>query len=138
MPTVTFLGPFYSRNCPVGSGSEFIRMVPQEKSQSWLDRARSRLPASHWRIEGDEGVHHDEGGDGIPDEGWTKSKINEWIVANGGKVVKSYRTKTQLLAQVDTILNPPAPEPVVEEAAEEPVAEEVVEEAVEEATTTEE
>ena len=80
----------------------------------------------------------DAGGDGLPDDVWRRSDIIDWIRANGGTVGRVYQTKTQLLAQVDTILNPPAPEPVVEETVEEPVAEEVVEEVVaDEATETE-
>ena len=88
-------------------------------------------------MEGDEAPTTDAGGDGLPDDGWRRADIIDWVRANGGTVGRVYQTKTQLLAQVDTILNPPAPEPVVEEIAEEPVVEEVVEEAVEEAVVEE-
>jgi len=136
LPTVTFLGPHYRRNSPDG-GAEFVRMVSQEKSQEWIDQWRNQLPADRWSLEGDEPLTTDAGGDGLPDDGWRRADIIDWIRANGGTVGRVYQTKTQLLAQVDTILNPPAPEPVVEEIAEEPVVEEVVEEAVEEAVVEE-
>ena len=136
MPTVTFLGPHYRRNSP-DNGAEFVRMVSQEKSQAWVDQYRRQLPAAVWRVEGDEAPTTDAGGDGLPDDGWRRADIVDWIRTNGGTVGRVYQTKTQLLAQVDTILNPPAPEPVVEEIAEEPVVEEVVEEAVEEAVVEE-
>ena len=112
-------------------------MVSQEKSQAWVDQYRRQLPAAVWRVEGDEAPTTDAGGDGLPDDGWRRADIIDWVRANGGTVGRVYQTKTQLLAQVDTILNPPAPEPVVEEIAEEPVVEEVVEEAVEEAVVEE-
>ena len=134
MPTVTFLGPHHRRLAPDG-GPEFVRMVSQEKSQAWVDQYRRQLPAAVWRVEGDEAPTTDAGGDGLPDDGWRRADIIDWVRANGGTVGRVYQTKTQLLAQVDTILNPPAPEPVVEEIAEEPVVEEVVEEAVEETAT---
>lgn len=137
MPTVTFLGPEFWRNSP-DSGREFNRAVPQEKTQAWVDEYRRYLVAPHWRVEGDEPLTVDVGDDGLPDEGWRRADIIDWIRANGGTVGRVYQTKTQLLGQVDTILNPPAPEPVVEEAVEEPVVEEVVEEVVaDEATDTE-
>ena len=134
MPTVTFLGPHHRRLAPDG-GPEFVRMVSQEKSQAWIDQWRNRLPAERWALEGDEPLTTDAGNDGLPDDGGRSADIIDWVRANGGTVGRVYQTKTQLLAQVDTILNPPAPEPVVEEIAEEPVVEEVVEEAVEETAT---
>ena len=101
-----------------------------------MDRpVEKRLPAERWALEGDEPLTTDAGNDGLPDDGWRRADIIDWVRANGGTVGRVYQTKTQLLAQVDTILNPPAPEPVVEEIAEEPVVEEVVEEAVEETAT---
>jgi len=134
LPIVTFLGPHHRRNSPDG-GPEFVRTEPQEKTQAWVDQWRNRLPAERWTIEGDEPLTTDAGNDGLPDDGWRRADIIDWIRDNGGTVGRVYQTKTQLLAQVDTILNPPAPEPVVEEIAEEPVVEEVVEEAVEETAT---
>ena len=108
-------------------------MQPREVSQEWLNLWRRKISDEQYIIEGDEGVHFDEGADGIPDESWTKAKISEWLVDNGTKVGKGYKTKTNLLGMVDKVLNPPAPasipeaEPVVEEITETPV-EAVVEE----------
>ena len=132
MPTVTFLGPEFWRNSP-DSGAEFNRAVPQVKSQAWVDEYRRFLVEPHWKVEGDEPPTVDRGQDGLPDDGWRRADIIDWIRNNGGTVVRVYQTKTQLLVQVDNLLNPPAPEPIVEEAVEEVVVEEVVE-AVEEVT----
>ena len=84
------------------------------------------LGPEFWRNSPDSGREFNRA---VPQE-----KTQAWV----GTVGRVYQTKTQLLGQVDTILNPPAPEPVVEEAVEEPVVEEVVEEVVaDEATDTE-
>ena len=135
MPTVTFIGSEFWRNSP-DQGAEFNRAVPQEKSQAWIDQWRRRLSASHWRIEGDEPLTVDAGQDGLPDDGWRRADIIDWVRDNGGTVGRVYQTKTQLLVQVDNLLNPTAPEPIVEETVEEPVVEEVVEEVVETAIET--
>jgi len=125
LPTVTFLGPEYVRNAP-DSGTEFKRGVAQNKTQVWVDRHLRRLQPPHWSIEGSEALHVDALGDGLPDPSWRKAKIADWIVAKGGKVSGGYKTKTTLLSQVELILNPPAPEPVV--VIPEPVA--IVEEII--------
>lgn len=133
MPTITYKGPFYERKSPDIFVPAFVRMQPREVSQEWLNLWRRKISDEQYIIEGDEGVHFDEGADGIPDESWTKAKISEWLVDNGAKVGKGYKTKTNLLGMVDKVLNPPAPasipeaEPVVEEITETPV-EAVVEE----------
>lgn len=80
-------------------------------------------------IEGDEGVHADLGGDGLPDSAWTKAKITEWLTGQGVHVGGGFKTKMTLLDMVEGVLNPaPVAEPVVE-AVEEPVVEEPVAEA---------
>jgi hypothetical protein len=108
----------------------------REVSQEWLNKYR------HWArqkgpknliIEGDEGVTVDEGNDGLPDAGWTKKDITGWLKEKGVSIT-GYATKAKLLDKVKTTLNPPAPEPVVEEVAPEPVAEEVIEETITEDT----
>ena len=55
----------------------------------------------------------------------TNKDIKAWIIGNGQEV-SGYNTKKKLLGIVDTILNPPAPEPVVEEVAEVTIAEEAL------------
>tara|TARA_B100000963_G_C22248550_1_gene503157 strand:- start:94 stop:465 length:372 start_codon:yes stop_codon:yes gene_type:complete len=108
----------------------------REVSQEWLNKYR------HWArqkgpknliIEGDEGITADEGNDGLPDSGWTKKDITGWL-KDKGVTVTGYATKAKLLDKVKTTLNPPAPEPVVEEVALESVAEKVVEETITEDT----
>ena len=134
MPTITYKGPFYERRSPDPKVPAFVRKVSREVSQEWLNTHRRKISETHYLIEGDEGVHHDMGGDGIPDEGWTRANIIKWLEDSGSSVGGGYKTKTRLLGLVDNVLNPPAPEPVAEPVVEEPVVEEAVEEPVEETT----
>ena len=129
MPTITYKGPFYERKSPDPTVPAFVRKVRREVSQEWLNTHRRKISETHYLIEGDEGVHQDMGGDGIPDEGWTRANIIKWLEDSGSSVGGGYKTKTKLLGLVDNVLNPPAPEPVAE-----PVIEEAVEEPVEETT----
>lgn len=132
MPTVTFMGPFPTRRRLDKKGGMWHRGVAVEVSQEWLNQWRSRVSnPRYYKIEGDAGETVDFGSDGIPDSGWTKKDITTWIKENGGETT-GYNTKKKLLDMVDTILNPPAPEPeVVEEVAPEPeVVEEVIEDTI--------
>ena len=121
MPTVTFTGPFATRRRH-DSAEAWLRGQPVEVSQEWLNQWRNRLKPSHFRVEGDVGEMVDFGNDGIPDSGWTNKDIKTWITSNGGEV-SGYSTKKKLLGMVDAMLNPPAPEPVIEEVVLEPVEE---------------
>ena len=104
---------------------EWIRGETVEVNQAWLDEQRHRLRPEFFVINDDAGVTVDAGNDGLPDSGWTKRDISAWLKGKG-EVVSGYNTKSKLLDMVETVLNPPAPEP-------EPVVEEApVEEAVEE------
>ena len=134
MPKITYIGsnPYLK----LRDDTEMYRGEVREVSQEWLNKYR------HWArqkgpknliIEGDEGITADEGNDGLPDSGWTKKDITGWL-KDKGVTVTGYATKAKLLDKVKTTLNPPAPEPVVEEVAPEPVAEEVVEETITEDT----
>ena len=121
MPTVTFLGPnMWQRRADILGHWERAEAV--EVSQDWLNHWRGRLSSEDFLIEGDVGETVDFGNDGIPDNGWTNKDIKAWIIGNGQEV-SGYNTKKKLLGIVDTILNPPAPEPVVEEVAEVTIAE---------------
>lgn len=130
MPKITYIGsnPYLK----LRDDTEMHRGEVREVSQEWLNKYR------HWArqkgpknliIEGDEGITVDEGGDGLPDSGWTKKDITGWL-KDKGVTVTGYATKAKLLDKVKTTLNPPAPEPVVEEVAPEPVAEKIVEETI--------
>ncbi len=133
MPYLTYKGPFYERRSPDPTIPAFIRGQSREVSQDWLDAHRRKISDAVFLIEGDEGVHFDEGNDGIPDMSWTKVKIVEWLEDNSDGVGGGYKTKSKLLEMVDAVLNPPAP--VVEEPTPTEVeVEEVVEEVVEEQT----
>ena len=117
MPTVTYKGNWYSRPGRDPSIGEWIRGQARTVSQSWLNDNRHWLLKDAYLIEGDEGVHMDLGNDGIPDSGWTKARISEWLSSQGTVVGGGYKTKTTLLSMVEGVLNPaPVVEPVVVEA----------------------
>jgi len=129
LPTITSLGPYHTRTVPGMRRTYAERNVPMEVSQEWLDAYRNRLSPKWWKVEGDAGITVDAGNDGLPDSGWTKKDITGWLKDKGVSIT-GYATKAKLLDKVKTTLNPPAPEPVVEEVAPEPVAEEVVEDTI--------
>lgn len=134
MPKITYIGsnPYLK----LRDDTEMHRGEVREVSQEWLNKyrhwARQKGP-KNLLIEGDAGITVDEGNDGLPDAGWTKKDITGWLKEKG-VTVTGYATKAKLLDKVKTTLNPPAPEPVVEEVVSEPVAEEVVEETIKEDT----
>ena len=123
MPTVTYSGPLYTKACRVPGLPDWKRGRPGEMSQELLNDWRHTLKGS-FMIEGDEGVHADLGGDGLPDSAWTKAKITEWLTGQGVHVGGGFKTKMTLLDMVEGVLNPaPVAEPVVEEAPVEEPAE---------------
>ena len=123
MPTVTYSGPLYTKACRVPGLPDWKRGRPVEMSQELLNDWRHTLKGS-FMIEGDEGVHADLGGDGLPDSAWTKAKITEWLTGQGVHVGGGFKTKMTLLDMVEGVLNPaPVAEPVVEEAPVEEPAE---------------
>jgi len=127
LPTVTYIGTTVYRKMPDGSKRLWPKKVPVEVTQEWLNTYRQKICTRPWVyiVEGDAEaeVTVDEGGDGIPDEGWTKKDISAWLTEKGAEF-SGYTTKAKLLALVGETLNPPAPEPVVEvEEAEAPVEE---------------
>jgi hypothetical protein len=128
LPKIVFLGPDTYRRIP-GQKEMAGRLQPVEVSQEWIAENEWRFARTHWRIEGMEPKTVDEGNDGLPDAGWTKKDITGWLKDKGVSIT-GYATKAKLLDKVKTALNPPAPEPVVEEVAPEPVAEEVVEDTI--------
>lgn len=105
MPTVTYTGPFYERRARHGAAS-WIRGKTVEVTQEWLNEWRHTLPAKHFNIEGDEGVTTDGGNDGIPDNGWTRKDILQWLDDNGVERGSGYLTKTAALTLVQAHLNP--------------------------------
>jgi len=136
LPTVTYIGNYAYRKVP-GTKELWVRRQTLEVTQEWLDTYRTAICTNPtvFVVEGDAkttpgvGITVDEGGDGLPDAGWTKKDITGWLKEKG-VTVTGYATKAKLLDKVKTALNPPAPEPVVEEVVPEPVAEEVVEETI--------
>ena len=122
----------------MGMSGQWVRGEPVQVSQQWLnENGHYRLSTKQFRIEDDEDVTIDAEDDGLPDSGWAKKDITAWITENGGEVT-GYNTKNKLLVTVDTMLNPPAPEPVVEEVVLEPVEETIAKEVFAEPTGDEE
>lgn len=86
------------------------------------------------RIEGDELLHSDALGDGIPDSGWRKVQIETWLKSYGVTVPGGYKTKSSLLTMVDMVLSPAAEEEIEPELVVEEVVDEIIQEAVEESS----
>ena len=138
MPTVTYIGNYAYRKVP-GTKEIWIRKEVKEVSQEWLDTYRTAICTNPevFVVKGDAkttagiGFTEDADGDGLPDSGWTKKDITGWLKDKGVSIT-GYATKAKLLDKVKVTLNPPAPEPVVEEVTPEPVVEEAVEETIKE------
>lgn len=130
-----FLGPYNVRRSPCGRSEDFFRGIPRNVTQAWLDQWRRSLPDSHWLIEGDAGPVSetvDAGNDGVPDSGWTRKDIMNWLTKYDANPSR-YATKTQLLVIVNTLMNPDLIEEVAD-VTDEPM----IEENIEVADTTEE
>ena len=136
MPEARFLGPHYETRS-LGKDVRFPRGAWVYLTQAWLDDNRNNMYSGNFEIRGDE-FTVDQGGDGLPDDGWTRADIMAWLKEQGVPIGRTYKTKTALLGMVEQQLNPPAPEPVVEEAEVEVVEEAPVTEAETETETMEE
>jgi hypothetical protein len=113
VPLVTYLGPRYAFRRP-DTPDEFTRGNTVEVSQEWIDTYRKYLFVNNkFDVKGDAGVTTDGGNDGIPDSGWTKKDIGNWLKAQGVGFA-GYATKSKLLGLAEAVLNPPAPEPAPE------------------------
>ena len=105
MPTITYLGPFYERRSADTIGP-WLRGEEVSVSQEWLDEWRHTLPLSRFSIEDDEGGESLDDGDGIPDPGWSRRAILEWLTDNNVDIGSGYVTKTTALELVEAHLNP--------------------------------
>lgn len=128
MPTVTYCGRSWSTRNIDPTHRDFIRHETREVTSAWLDRFGSRL-GDDFVIEGwsaEEAVTEDRGGDGIPDEGWTRKDIQKWL--EGYDVApKGYATKSTLLEIVATVMSPDGVAETEEMAAEAAESEESTE-----------
>ena len=104
MPTVTFLGPFFERPMRHTMGM-WTRGEVVEVEQEWLNEWRHTLPASHFLIEGEEGVTTDAGNDGLPDTGWSRKDILAWMNTNDISTGSGYLTKTAALKLIEESLS---------------------------------
>lgn len=128
MPTVTYKGPWYSRPSRDARMPEWQRGRAVTVSQDWLDNWRHSL-SPDFAVVGDEGAFHDLFNDGLPDSGWRRKEILDWLSDNGVAVSNGYKTKTALLALVEEALNPtPVEESVVETAEDETAEDETTDE----------
>jgi hypothetical protein len=115
MPTVRYIGP-KKAGFNAGPLGWFDYKVPREVSQEWMERFHSRLNSALYEVTGyspskpapsklevvEETV--DEGDDGIPDNGWLKNDIVEWLEARNVEI-KAGTTKRVLLRQVEELNN---------------------------------
>jgi hypothetical protein len=105
VPHVTYTGPFYERRRR-DSNASWIRGKKGQVTQEWLNEWRHTLPETHFLIEGDEEVTVDGGNDGLPDNGWSRKDILEWLDEQNVDLPNGYITKTKALTLVDEHLNP--------------------------------
>lgn len=104
MPTVTFLGPFFERPMRHGIGV-WTRGKVNQVTQEWVNEWRHTLPASHFLIEGEEEVTTDADNDGLPDTGWSRKDILDWMNNNEVSTGSGYLTKTAALKLVEEHLS---------------------------------
>ena len=98
MPTVVYDGPLPTRR--VGFGM-LIRGQPQEVSQELLNTYRTQLLNCRVWDEDESDVDNDD----IPNDGWTRNKIIDWLKDNEIRT-RAGLTKVQLLSRVSEYLNP--------------------------------
>ena len=82
------------------------KKVPVEVTQEWLNTYRQKICTRPWVfiVEGDAEaeVTVDEGGDGIPDEGWTKKDISAWLTERGRVQWLHYKSQTTGFGRANT------------------------------------
>jgi len=110
VPTVTYIGRSHVRRATDANMADWEQNRPVEVTSAWLDRFHPRLDSDNFRVEGwtkedAEERTVDKGGDGVPDEGWSRKDISKWLAAYDIKP-RGYATKTQLLELVDTVMSP--------------------------------
>ncbi len=122
MPVVTYIGRSHVRRAIDPTMRDWEQNQPVEVTSAWLDRFHPRLDSDNFRIEGwtkaeAEERTVDQGGDGIPDAGWSKKDIGKWLESYNLKP-SGYATKSQLLEIVATVMSPDGVEETEEIAAE--------------------
>ena len=106
MPTVTYLGPQYSR--AAFDGREWLRKVPRDVSKSWVEAHANHLQADCWKVEGMEMpsapvvVKFTED----VEEVIPSAAIRTWLKEQNVTIPKTYTTKAKLLSLVEEHLNP--------------------------------
>ena len=124
MPTVTYRGRWPTKRAPFG---EYIRGMPQEVTQEWLESNRRRLSGDpDFVIEQDANELLDIDADGNPDGGWTRQQLYDWLTLHDVRA-RAGLTKAQLLRTVRDTLGIEEEEPVEAESTEEAMSVPVIE-----------
>ena len=124
LPTIVYPGPLPQRRTECGT---FYRGRPVEITDAELLLVQGQVKNGYLKLVGeptelpavaDETV--DAGNDGIPDEGWTRNDIIEWLKTREVRT-RAGLTKAQLLTRVEEYLNPVEEESSDDDNNEEPL-----------------
>ena len=126
MPIVTYISRSHVRRATDPKMRDWEQNRPVDVTSAWLDHYHPRLDEINFRIEGWTATEAEErsedlGNDGIPDEGWSRKDIQNWLATYDIKP-KGYATKSTLLELVATVMSPDGvaeTEELVAESAEE-------------------
>ena len=118
MPTVTYRGRWPTKRTPFG---EYLRGIPQEVTQDWLNDNRQRVVKDSNFVIADDTESPVPPVEGeVPDDGWTRQQIYEWLTLHDIRA-RAGLTKKQLFGLVRETLGLEDEEPT-----EEPMNETVV------------
>lgn len=110
MPTLTYIGSSPRTSAPDGP-HEYIRWIPHEVTQEWVNTWRDYLSVKNWSVEGDEGIQNE----GNPNNDWNRKEIVTWL-ENNGVSLTGYTTKSAALELVNGVLNPVTEEIEIKES----------------------
>lgn len=95
MPQVIYRGRWPTKRTPFG---EFVRGIPQDVEQEWLDTNARRLVGDpDFVVIGNEAIVDESLPGDNPDEGWTRAQIYDWLTLRDIRA-RAGLTKPQLLA----------------------------------------
>ena len=124
MPQVIYRGRWPTKRTPFG---EFVRGIPQDVEQEWLDTNARRLVGDpDFVVIGNEAIVDESLPGDNPDEGWTRAQIYDWLTLRDIRA-RAGLTKPQLLAAARDALGMDDEEES-EDSAEESMSESAVDE----------
>ena len=101
MPQVIYRGRWPTKRTPFG---EFVRGIPQDVEQEWLDTNARRLVGDpDFVVIGNEAVVDESLPGDNPDEGWTRAQIYDWLTLRDIRA-RAGLTKPQLMKVVGDTL----------------------------------